>query len=97
MDQQAKSVQQPMYADQMHSIVSPYGFTLLFGQVGIQGPMTAIGMSPQHLKAMLAVLNHQMQEYEKQYGSIALDPKTQEEFLKKATKQNDSLAFSPKK
>jgi hypothetical protein len=69
------------YSNNTFLDVTPWDFKFIFGSFQkSETPgkmprvenMVEIIMSPQHAKALLGVLNHHVQEYEKQIGEIKL-------------------------
>jgi hypothetical protein len=68
------------YTNAANLEMTPWDFTLLFGELKKSGDrMTiehsvGIAMSPQHAKALAGILLTQVKEYEKQIGEIKLPP-----------------------
>lgn len=86
-----KEIKAPLYTDEVLSSFSPYGFTLLFGNQGLSGPMTSLGMSPQHAKSMMLMLKKQIEEYEEKFGEISIDSKIQQDFEAVARKAGEKF------
>jgi uncharacterized protein DUF3467 len=67
-----------LYTNSAQLRVSPWDFTFAFGEIEPAGDgmkvtqHVEIVMSPQHAKALLAILANNVQEYEKQVGDIRL-------------------------
>ncbi len=71
------------YSDLIFVSTNPMGLTFDFGQNIPQMKMIKviqrISMSPQHAKAFLGVLQKNIENYEKQFGSINITPAMQEQ------------------
>ena len=64
------------YTDSVNFMTNVYGFTLEFGMMQAQEmpprAQVRVKMSPQHAKIMSLLLRKNVQEYEKQIGTIIL-------------------------
>jgi hypothetical protein len=70
-----------VYANSAQLEVTPWDFTLIFGEIQRYGPspsearieqQVAVVMSPQHAKALLGILSGNVAEYEQRVGEIRL-------------------------
>jgi hypothetical protein len=75
-----------VYTNSANLEVTPWDFRLTFGElqrVPNKSPrveqFVAVVMSPQHAKALLAILRNHVEEYEKQVGEIKLPQPTASE------------------
>ena len=66
-----------IYANNLNLTVTPFDFRLTFGEVLVADEekleildKAVINMSPQHAKAVVAVLERNVRKYEKAYGTI---------------------------
>jgi hypothetical protein len=73
------------YANSVQVRVSVWDFQLVFGTASSEGPEQvtirnhdAIYLSPQQAKALWNVLGQNLAQYEQAFGTLALEPQTQE-------------------
>ncbi|TME14233.1 MAG: DUF3467 domain-containing protein [Chloroflexi bacterium] len=74
-----ESASQVVYTDAVLVNGSPLGFILNFGQWAPEQPnlvrvYSRVGMSPNHLKMLAALLQQNVEGYEKQFGPIPVAP-----------------------
>ena len=72
-----------LYSDQAFISHTPVGFTIDFAQltpqVGISRIVARVGLSPLHLKLLVAALNDNLARYEKQFGEVKVTAQMMEQ------------------
>jgi hypothetical protein len=84
-----------LYSDQAFVFYTPVGFTIDFAQLTPQAAMTRVvsrvGMSPTHAKLLVQVLQTNLQQYEQQFGVVAITP----QMIEQHTSPQQKVGFRP--